>query len=414
MSYADDDNLRVDRGRLQALEGVRIVDASSYVTGPMATMMLADLGADVIKVEPPGGDPYRRIRGRDAKVSVGALNVNRGKRSIVLDLKADGDRAILHELLHSAAAFVENWRPGVAARLGLGDEVLAERHPSLIHLAISGFGPDGPLVQQGAFDSLLQARTGLALLRPHEGRPATLPTYLADKVTSVFAAQSLLAALFHSDRTGWGGRIDVPMLDAIAYFNFPDVLEARTLVDGSPTNGSWRGVATQASTTVRTSDGWIAISPTSRAQVTATCEVAGHPDWVDELAPHMRYGEIFPQLTARVETITTSNTTAHWLERFEAADVPAAPVLDLDGHLADPQVIHNRIYGKLQDPSAGPVRYARHPGHVARPDADGSEPEVRPAPAPDQHRAEILTELRRNGHRQLHPTQQGGTHESTP
>jgi crotonobetainyl-CoA:carnitine CoA-transferase CaiB-like acyl-CoA transferase len=378
-----------DRGRLRSLEGVRVVDASNYVTGPMATMMLADLGADVIKVEPPGGDPYRRIRTRGSKVSVGALNVNRGKRSIVVDLKSDDGVDTLDQLLSTADVFVENWRPGIASRLGFSDERLDADHPRLVHLAITGFGPDGPLVGQGAFDSLLQARSGLSLLRPHEGRPATLPTYLADKITSVFGAQSILAALFEREQTGRGGRIDLPMLDAIAYFNFPDVLEARSIVDDLPPDGAWLPVSTQLSTTVQTQDGWIAISPTSRAQIVASCELCGHPEWVEELAAHMAHGELAGQLIRRVETVTVSNTTAHWLAEFEAHDVPAAPVLDADGHLADPQVVHNAVYLEMDHPEVGRVRYAQHPAHVR------GVAFVAPCPSPatDQDRDAILAEL---------------------
>jgi crotonobetainyl-CoA:carnitine CoA-transferase CaiB-like acyl-CoA transferase len=380
--------------RIQPLRGCRVVDLSGYVTGPMASMMLADLGADVIKVEPPRGDPYRRIRTREAGAPLGALNVNRGKRGLTLNLKDAEDHATLRSLLATADVLIENWRPGVADRLGLDDATLEREYPTLIHLAISGYGPDGPLARQGSFDSLIQARTGLDLLRPADGRPAQLPTYLADKITSVFAAHAVLAALLDRTRTGCGGRLDVSMLDAVAYFNFPDVLEARTVVTDPSPGTSWLPAATRVTTTVRTADGWIAVSPTTREDVVATCELAGHPEWLAELAAYMSFGELAPELIRRLETVTVTRPSDEWLARFLEYDVPAAPVLDADGHLADPQVRHNQIYGELDDPVAGRVRYARPPTRFRRADGTASAPvAMRPMPAPDQHREEILREL---------------------
>jgi crotonobetainyl-CoA:carnitine CoA-transferase CaiB-like acyl-CoA transferase len=380
--------------RIQPLRGVVVVDVSSYVTGPMASMMLADLGADVIKVEPPGGDPYRRIRTREAGIPLGAINVNRGKRGITLDLKDAEDHSVLTRLLDAADVLIENWRPGVADRLGLDDETLERRFPALIHLAISGYGPDGPLARQGSFDSLIQARTGLDMLRLVDGRPSQLPTYLADKITSVFAAQAVLAALLDRARTGQGGRLDVSMLDAVSYFNFPDVLEARTVVTDQGHDMSWLPAATRVVTTVRTSDGWIAVSPTSKADVVATCELAGHPEWLGELSAHMSFGELAPELIRRLESVTVTRPSSHWLAAFLEHDVPAAPVLDADGHLADPQVLHNQIYAEMDDPVAGRVRYARPPTRFRG--VDGTESvakPMRPMPARDQHRDEILREL---------------------
>jgi crotonobetainyl-CoA:carnitine CoA-transferase CaiB-like acyl-CoA transferase len=383
------------------LRDCRVIDLSSWVTGAMATMILADLGADVVKVEPPAGDPYRRLRPRHAKVPIGALNVNRGKRSVALDLKNRTDHATLLRLLATADVLVENWRPGVADRLALDDAVLERSFPTLVHVAITGYGTDGPLAQHGAFDSLVQARTGLTMLRPVDGRPEPLPTYLADKVTGVFAAQAALAGLLERHRTGRGGRLDVPMLDAVAYFNFPDVLETRSLLspDGDPESKGaahdWRPSASYVATTVRTSDGWIAVSPTSRAQVAATCEAAGHPEWVDELAAFMNFGELAPELIRRLEGVTIGASSATWLARFAEHDVPAAPILDADGHLAEPQVVHNMIYAEMEHPTAGRVRYARLPlhGKGSRHDSSGAEPGSRPMPAIGEHNAEILAEL---------------------
>ncbi|HEY4409627.1 MAG TPA: CoA transferase [Acidimicrobiia bacterium] len=379
---------------MQPLRQCRVIDASSYVTGPLAAVMLADLGADVIKVEPPDGDPYRRIGTRRAGMAVGALNVNRGKRSVALDLKTDEGRRHFADLLAGADVLVENWRPGVADRLGLDDDLLAGRFPRLLHVAITGYGPDGPMADHGAFDNLMQARTGLARLRFSEGRPAPLPTYLADKITSVMAVQAVLGALLERERTGLGGRLDVPMLDATAYFNFTDVMEARTVVDGDDreSGGSWLPAAATVSTIVETTDGWIAVSPSSRGHVIAVCEAAGHPEWIEELSEYKRFVDLGPELMQRVETVTRTGASEEWLARFTAAGVPVAPVLDADGHLDDPQVRHNEIYAELVHPVAGRVRYPRFPARLRRSDGtvESGPKSMRPMPAVGEHNDELL------------------------
>ncbi|MGH9001020.1 MAG: CaiB/BaiF CoA transferase family protein, partial [Acidimicrobiia bacterium] len=311
-----------------------------------------------------------------------------------LDLKRDEGRARFADLLAGADVLVENWRPGVAARLGLDDDMLARRFPRLLHVAITGYGPDGPVAGEGAFDNLMQARTGLARLRFAEGRPAPLPTYLADKVTSVMAVQAVLGALLERERTGQGGRLDVPMLDAMAYFNFTDVLEARTVVDAGEGEGggSWLPAAATVSTIVETTDGWIAVSPSSRRHVAAVCEAAGHPEWMEELSEYKRFVDLGPELMQRVETVTRKGTSEEWLARFNAAGVPVAPVLDADGHLDDPQVVHNRIYSELLHPVAGRVRYPRFPARLRRPDGtlEPGRQSMRPMPAVGEHNDELL------------------------
>src|SRR5581483_4490294 len=190
------------------LDHIRVVDATGYLAGPFAAMMLADLGADVVKVErPPKGDPLRTIGHRFEGQSVQCDNVNRNKRSVLVDLAtADGRDDFLR----------------------LGDGALAAANPRLVRVWITGFGPDGPLADRPAFDALIQAHTGLAWRHRHDGRPAELRTYLADKVTSALAAQAALAALVGRERTGTGERVEISMLDAVAYFNFPEVMEDRT------------------------------------------------------------------------------------------------------------------------------------------------------------------------------------------
>lgn len=370
------------------LDGVFVVDASRYVTGPFAAMMLGDLGAEVVKVEPPGGDPNRRIGRRRGGIGMLFVNTNRGKRSAVLDLKEAADAVCFRRLLKRADVLVENWRPGVPERLGLSDGPLAAMNPRLVHLAITGYGPTGPRSARGAFDSLAQALSGLAWFQGEASRPRLLRTYVADKATSTLAVQAVLAALFRRERTGRGGRVEVNMLDASAYFNFPDLFDARTIladaesVDPADHPGDH--------TLIRTADGWIVVAPSTRNQVERACRAAGHPEWVEELAGLTDFRQLAPALMSRIEGVTRAGPTAAWLAAFDAADVPAAPVLDLDAHLSDPQVAHNHTYGELDHPRLGPHRYARYP---ARFTGESDRPTSHPFPELDEHGEEIRSRL---------------------
>lgn len=365
-----------------------MVDACSYVAGPFATMMLADLGSDVLKVEAPGGDPNRRFGIRHRGVGLLFVNTNRNKRSVELDLKDDHDRALMEELIGETDVFAENWRPGVADRLGLTDDHLHRLNPRLIHLAVTGYGPEGPSAARGAFDSVVQGVSGLAWHNAHGGRPELLRTYVADKVTSVFAAQAVLAALVQRVRTGEGQRVDVNMLDSAAYFNFPDMLAQRTVV------GRTEPVEPESNpglkTLIRAADGWLVVAPSSGAHVRRACLAAGHPEWVDELATVQGFDQLAPALMSRLESVTSTGTVEHWVAVFEAADVPVGPVLDIDGHLADPQVDNNGTYSELDHPDLGRLRYPRHPARFRHLDGTGPlEWPTHPAPSVGQHDAGV-------------------------
>ncbi|MBV9660499.1 MAG: CoA transferase, partial [Acidimicrobiales bacterium] len=201
---------------MRPLAGIRVVEAATYVVGPFASLQLADLGAEVVKVEaPPGGDPLRRFSQKRNGVSLVFANCNRNKRTELLDLKSEAGTRAFERLLAEADILISNWRPSVAARLGYSAEVVRARFPRLIWVRITGFGQTGPLATFPAFDTILQARTG-SMARA-AGSPDLANGYLADKVTGTFAAQSALAALHHRTATGTGSVIDVSMLDAMAY-----------------------------------------------------------------------------------------------------------------------------------------------------------------------------------------------------
>jgi crotonobetainyl-CoA:carnitine CoA-transferase CaiB-like acyl-CoA transferase len=363
------------------LDGVRVVEVGSYVSGPLAGLMLAELGATVIKVEPPSGDPMRSFGLCHHGLSALWVNVNHDKQSVAIDLKSAVGREQMLELAAVADVLIMNWRPGVAESLGMGDDVLADANPRLIRMVISGFGESGPRKRAPVFDVLLQAMTGLAAMEADDAHPTSLRSLVADKTTAVFASQAILAALYQRGRTNVGTRIDLAMLDVMSYFDFPDLCQDRTFLDPE----ARRNLRRTRSALLRTQDGFVAISPVSGRQIGNTCVAVGHPEWRNDLKQLTEPTTLMNELYNRVESVTVSAPSSHWLELFAEHDVPAAPVLDADQHFADPQVLHNRLYSTSDSP-AGPVRLVRHPAIFDR-QILGSR---NPAPGLGEHNDALL------------------------
>jgi crotonobetainyl-CoA:carnitine CoA-transferase CaiB-like acyl-CoA transferase len=361
---------------MSALAGVRVIDAATFVSGPWAAMMLADLGAEVVKVEPPGGDPYRRFGRQVNGAGVMFANANRNKRCVVIDLKSDDGRADMLSLLGGADVLITNWRPGVAEELGLSASSVRALNPTLVWCRISGFGPDGPSAGEPAFDSVIQARSGVMFAQGARGEPEVVRGYLADKVAALLATQSILAALVGRSRSGHGEVIDLPMLDSMAYFLGPDLLARRTLVDEVATPAVDAQVG--ALRAVAASDGWVLVSPVRAKQLRGMLAAVGHPEWEEAFRsdpdPASRAQRIFDLLGS----VSRQASTREWLDRFSAHDVPAAVVLDIDGHLADPQVEHNGTYMSYDHPRLGRIRQPRHPSRWM-----SSPPQREPQPAPE-------------------------------
>lgn len=356
---------------VRPLDGVRVVEAASYVSGPFAGLALAQLGAHVVKVEPPTGDPLRKFGLTHSGMSALYTNLNHGKRSVVLDLKDDTDRAAMNDLLADADVFLQNWRPGIAESLGLGYEEVRRGNDGLVYVAITGFGPTGPKLGRPVFDTSIQAATGLAAFESGQAEPAMVRSLVADKTTAMMAVQGVLAALLSRSRTGKGGRVDLAMLDVMAYFNFPDVCQDRTFLD-APDRDLVKGRAN----VVRTSDGYVAVSPVSGRQLAAAVAAVGHPEWKDELKAAPSPTALIDRLVELLERVTVERTSEEWEKVFLDHDVPATAVLTVDGHFADPQTVHNGLYGTSDSPS-GPVRRVRYPALL-----DGeSLPEVPPTEA---------------------------------
>jgi len=315
------------------LEGYRIVDLTAMVSGPIATMMLAEQGADVVKVEPPGqGDLVRAIGHARSGISALFATSNRSKRSIVIDLKQSAGVELLKRLVSTADVFVQNFRPGTADRMGIGESALRAVTPDLIYVSISGFGEKGPYAQQRVYDPIIQARSGLAdVQRDREtGRPHMVRTAVADKLTGLTAAQAMTAALLARERTGEGQHVRLAMLDAMISFLWPEGMMQYTFVCDGDELGRQSRNSQLRELLFETSDGFITAGTVSDREWEGFARAAQRPELVGD--PR------FATSTARVENwnmrldlmgeVFRTDTTANWLERLDAEQVPCAPILE--------------------------------------------------------------------------------------
>jgi crotonobetainyl-CoA:carnitine CoA-transferase CaiB-like acyl-CoA transferase len=363
------------------LHGVRVLEVGQYVAGPMAAMMLADLGADVVKVEPPGkGDAFRTYGLRYEGYAAFWVNVNRGKRSVALDLKDARDAERCRELARRADILLLTSRPGVLDDVGLDDDTLASLNPALVRVYVTGYGSTGPRASEPVYDNLVQGLSGLAAFQSGNGVDDVLAPMVVDKTTSFLVAQAAIAALYEQRVTGVGRRVEVSLLDVAAYWNFPDMFQDRTFVDDD------KRITRLGSSIVTTTDGRIIVSPVTGRQLKNTAAAFGHPEWIDEWKTMEDHTVLMRDAVRKFESVTSTMTTAEALDRLREHDVPAAPVLDLDAHLDDPQVRHNELYATEHDERLGAVRVVRYPARF-----DG-EPRRAPftAPRPGADRAAVV------------------------
>jgi crotonobetainyl-CoA:carnitine CoA-transferase CaiB-like acyl-CoA transferase len=368
------------------LDGVRVIEAASFVSGPYVGQMLADLGAEVIKVESPlGGDAFRRFGRPDGPYSAVFANTNRGKRSVALDLKDRAGRSALLDLVESSDVWLTNWRPGVADRLDLADEVLVDRNPRLIRVYVTGYGLDGPQADSPVFDTIVQAASGLSHALSSGEQPRLLPGFLVDKLTAAMATQAVLAALFARERTGAGERIDLSMLAAASYVDFLELFSNRTFVASPPAEA--RNLQATGLRALRTKDGWMVTAPVSGSAIRRVCEVVGHPEWVPELRQLPDQTLVAAELFGRLDGVLPERSTDEWVEMFGAHDVPVARCVTMDEHLSDPQVASQDIYRIEHWDGVGQVRSVRYPASF---DSVGRLGAPGPAPHLGQDTARIL------------------------
>lgn len=343
------------------LHGFRIVDLTSMISGPLATMMLADQGAEVIKVEnPDGGDYVRRAGNRRGDFSAAFLNNNRNKRSLALDLKDPRGVALLLELIRSADVFVQNFRPGVIERLGLGEDVVRAARADIVYVSIAGFGFEGPYAQRPVYDPLIQALSGLATVQAGSdtARPRLVRTIVPDKVTALMAAQAITAALLARSRERIGQHVRLSMLDAIVAFLWQSDMGSQTLVGADIPQ---QAAASFIDLIYETASGHISVAVMSDKEWRALCRALDTPQWLDDprfATPALRDRNIDARLNLIQERLLTQ-TAAHWLARLEAEGVPCAPVLTRNEMIEHPQVRANDVVQQFEHPQAGTLRQAR-------------------------------------------------------
>lgn len=344
------------------LAGIRILDLSAVVSGPLCTQILGDLGAEVLKVEPPGGDTSRRLGPPwHAGLSAFFVHMNRNKRAIAVDLKQEAGQRLVRRLALAADVLVENFRPGVAARMGLDHAALAHENPKLVTVSVNGFGPEGPYRDLPAYDTVIQGLSGFMPSQGGAGAPELVHCVVADKATALTAAYAILAALFARERNhGRGQHVDVPMLDAFAAFMLPDVLLSEAFVDAPPqpaislsdVHRSWE-----------TADGHVVMMIIEDHQFRAICRALDRNDLIDDprcknvLTRLMNAHEILDLLAQEIRKWTTADLVA----RARAEGAPLAPTNGIAEFLADPQVAHNRTVFEVRDAEAGRLRMLRSP-----------------------------------------------------
>ncbi len=360
------------------LEGFRIVDLTSVISGPLATMILADQGADVIKVETPrGGDFTRASANRRGGFSASFVNNNRNKRSIALDLKNPRGLEALMAIVAGADVFIQNFRPGVAERIGVGEEAVRAARPDIVYVSISGFGHRGPLARRPVYDPLIQAISGLTTVQAgsDEVRPRLVRTILPDKLTGVTASQAVTAALLARERTGGGQHVWISMLDSVIAFLWSSDMGSQTFVgDELPQQAAQSFI----DLIYETSDGYISVAVQTDKQWRGLTEALERPEWLDDPrfgTQELRQVNIDDRLGLTQEVLKT-NSSAHWLARLEAADIPCVPVLTRNQMISNEQIAANEVVIETEHPDAGRLRQAR-PAAVF---SETPTPTPRPAP----------------------------------
>ena len=373
------------------LAGYRIVDLTTMLTGPWATCMLGDQGADIIKVEAPGaGDHTRALGNRRGGLSAGFLNLNRNKRSLSLNLKHPDGRAALLKLAASTDVFIQNFRPGVVERLGVSEADVRKVAPEVVYVSISGFGERGPLADKPTYDPIVQALSGLTTIQAgsDHARPRLIRTILPDKLTALAASQAVCAALLAREKSGKGQHVRLSMLDTVLSFMWASDMGGLTFVDQPLTH---QEAASFIDLIYETRDGYITVSTMSDKQWAGLCRAFDRPDLLEDprfATPELRDRNVNERLALIQEELETRSTQES-LALLEREDVPCAPALTRHEVIQHPQVLASEILVEHEHPVAGRVRQTRTPARF-----EGTPPDApRGAPRLGEHNAEILAGL---------------------
>lgn len=373
------------------LQGIRIIDLSSVLMGPSATQALADMGADVIKVEPLTGDTTRGIGpGRSPSMGSNFLNMNRGKRSIALDLKHPRARQVMVRLLGKADVLIHNIRPQAAARLGLAYEDVAALNPRIVYCALTGFGSEGPYGGQPAYDDLIQGLAALPALYARCGdMPRYVPTPIADRVAGLNAVIAVTGALLHRERTGEGQTVEVPMFESMAQVVLADHMYGRTFEPPLGEAG-YNRVLSPSRHPYQTADGWLCVLIYNDRQWQSFFRLVGR----DDMAADPRYAGM-RERNAHIDTLYSfvaqtllSRTNALWIEALQSVDIPAGPMNTLDTLMDDPHLAAVGFFEKVEHPTEGTINSIRMPVIWSK-----SRPGPRhPAPNLGEHGLQVLRE----------------------
>jgi crotonobetainyl-CoA:carnitine CoA-transferase CaiB-like acyl-CoA transferase len=380
-----------------ALAGIRVVDLTTVVVGPTATLYLADYGADVIKVEAPGGDLLRSLGGQSnsGELSGKFMHFNRNKRSIALDLKREEGREALHRLLATADVFIANIRPAALARLGLGVEALRSRHPRLIVCNLMGFGSAGRYRERPAYDTIIQGLSGVTDTNARVlGEPRFVPMVFADHIVGLIATQCILAALFQREKNGEGQAIEVPMFENVAAFVLAEHMGDLTFVPPRGKSGDAR-VLDPLAKPVATKDGHICVSANTNAQAFALFDAISRP----ELKSDPRFSSVKARLAnvrayfeVRAEGLRR-RTTAEWLDILEKADVPAGRVHTIESLVTDEHLADVGFLRAVEHPVEGEIIDLAFPNRFSA----GGRDDFKPAPRMGGDSIEILMEIGYSG-----------------
>ena len=373
------------------LAGLRILDLTTIILGPYATQILGDMGADIIKVEGPEGDTTRYITpGRHHGMSGTLVNINRNKRSLVLDLKQPAARDALLKLAEGADALIHNIRPQAMARLGLSYADVAAVKPDIVYCACVGFGHDGPYAGRPAYDDLIQGASGTAALNARmHGEPLYFPGVMADKITGLAAVNAMVAALLHRERTGQGQDVEVPMFETLVSFNMAEH-GADFLFEPPEAEFGYARVLTPNRRPYRTKDGYVCMLPYNDRQITGFFGLMGQPELMDD----PRFCDIgararnIHELYGLIAEAAPSKTTQEWLDLCLEANIPATAVFDLSDAREEPHLKATGFLAEREHPTEGryravgiPPRFSKTPCTIRR-----------DAPNLGEHSAEVLRE----------------------